>query len=222
LFDVDGTLLHTEGAAREAFVLAVRDVLGRNDDLSDIAFAGRIEPQILGDIFAKHGIAPGDGVEPRFWDAVMAHMRVVLRPGRGWLLDGVREALDAIGREADWVTTVLTGNMTRMADIKLRHFGIATRFAMGAFGEEAESRDALARLAVARIRERYGVPPERCIVVGDTPHDVRCARAAGARAVAVATGGTPREELGAHAPDLLLDDLRGWPRLLEWARGVAA
>ena len=109
-----------------------------------------------------------------------------------------------------------------MAALKLRHFGIEQRFAMGAFGEEATTRDDLARLAVRRIAERYALPPSRCIVIGDTPHDIACARAAGARAVAVATGFSTRAELESFAPDRVLDDLTQPGALLEWARRIAA
>ena len=108
--------------------------------------------------------------------------------------------------------------MTQMARIKLDRFGIASRFAFGAFGEEAQDRDQLARLAVRRVGERFGIPPHRCIVIGDTRHDIACARAAGARAVGVATGPLTRAELEACGPDLALEDLSDPRRLLEWAR----
>jgi len=130
LFDIDGTLLLTAGAAKQAFVLAVRDVLGRVDDLEDVGFAGRIEPQILADIFAKHRIEPADEVIERFWTSVVDHARTVLHPGRGRLLAGVPELLDTIEREPAWAPTLLTGNMTRMARLKLEHFGIERRFAI--------------------------------------------------------------------------------------------
>jgi phosphoglycolate phosphatase-like HAD superfamily hydrolase len=221
LFDIDGTLLVTDGAAREAFSRAARDVLGVEDDLSAIAFAGRIEPMIAADIFARHGRRPDPGTVDRYWDSVLTHMRVVLRPGRGRLLPGVLELLEAVEREPGWVATLLTGNMTPMARIKLEHFGLAERFPLGAFGEEAVSRSELARLAVRRIGERFGVPPRRCVVVGDTEHDVRCAREAGARAVAVATGPSDRAALEGHGPDLVLDDLTRVEQLLRWARNIA-
>jgi phosphoglycolate phosphatase-like HAD superfamily hydrolase len=105
-----------------------------------------------------------------------------------------------------------------MARIKLRQFGLDGRFAFGAFGDDGEDRNAVARVAVRRAAERTGLAPERCIVVGDTEHDITCARAAGARAVAVATGTRQRSELEPHAPDLLLDDLADPGPLLEWAR----
>ncbi len=221
LFDVDGTLLLTDGAAREAFAFAVRECLGIDDDLADIAFAGRTDPLILKDVMRKHGRTFGDGEEPRFWAATYARMEALLVPGRGRLLPGVRELLAAVAREPAWVPALLTGNTTRMARIKLGAFGITDRFAFGAFGEEAADRNGLARLATARAAERCGVPPGGCIVVGDTEHDIACARAVGARVVAVATGVRDRAALAAHAPDLLLADLSDPAPCLAWARSLA-
>ena len=222
LFDVDGTLLTTEGAAREAIAVAVRETLGVADPLGDIPFAGRTEPLILKDILDKHGAEFRDGDEARFWNRVFDAMRGAFRPPRGRLLPGVEPLLDRIGEERDWVAGLLTGNMTEMARIKLERFGIRGRFAFGAFGEEADDRNALARVAVERVGRRYGVPPARCVVVGDTEHDVACARAAGALAVAVATGERSRAVLEENAPDLLLDDLADPAPLIEWARRKAA
>ncbi|MBI5710381.1 MAG: HAD family hydrolase [Candidatus Eisenbacteria bacterium] len=187
-----------------------------------MAFAGRTEPLILGDILRKHGRILEHGDEARFWDAVFAHIRELLRPARGRLLPGVIRVLDRIAAEPGWVLGLLTGNMTEMARIKLAHFGLDGRFTFGAYGEQAESRDALARRAVAEAGRRYGVPPRCCVVVGDTEHDIACARAAGARVVAVATGGRTRAELEALAPDLALDDLGDPAPLMAWARSVAA
>ncbi len=220
LFDVDGTLLTTHGAARRAFVSAVRDALGRDDDLRDIAFAGRTDPLILGDILRKHAVERAPEVEARFWDSVMAHMREEMTPGQGALLAGVLALLDRIDQEPGWVATLLTGNMRRMAALKLEHFGITERFALGAFGDEAPDRDALAVLAVGRVAAHFGLPASRCIVIGDTPYDVQCARAAGAHAVAVATGVFPREPLEAARPDLVLDDLADTEGVMRWGRDV--
>jgi len=221
LFDIDGTLLLTEGAAREAFAFAVGERLGITDDLADIRFDGRTEPEILADILAKHGRAFPRAEQAAFWEAVFVRMRALLVPPRGRLLRGVPELLDTVGAETSWVPALLTGNMTEMARIKLTRFGIEDRFVFGAYGEEAKNRNALAGVAVTRAA-RYGVPPSRCVVLGDTEHDIACARAAGARAVAVATGNCSRETLAAHRPDLLLESLADPASLLEFARGVAA
>ncbi len=222
LFDIDGTLLSTEGAAREAFARAARERLGVDDTLGSIAFAGRTEPHILADILAKHGRTLDTADEARFWDAVFTHIRALLVPPRGRLLAGVPRVLDAVADEPGWRMAVLTGNMTEMARIKLARFGIEGRFAFSACGEEAVDRDALARLAVERARQRWGLPPSRCVVVGDTEHDIRCARAAGARVVAVATGSLTRPRLAEHAPDLVLDDLSDAGGLMAWARALPA
>jgi phosphoglycolate phosphatase-like HAD superfamily hydrolase len=222
LFDIDGTLLLTDGAARESFSRALGDLMGIDDDLRDVAFAGRVENAILADILARHGVRFADGQEARFWERVYANMRAALHPGRGRLMPGVVELLDAIAAEPAWVVGLLTGNRSEMARIKLDHFGLADRFLFGGFGEQADDRNTLARALVSRVEASYGVPPARCVVVGDTEHDVACARAAGAQVVAVATGWTSRETLAACAPDLMLDDLESTrERLIAWARSLA-
>ena len=222
LFDIDGTLLHTDGAAREAFSRAVGARFPDREPLGPVTFAGRVDPLILRDILAHHGASFGPREEAEFWEAVLEHMRRCLVPGRGHLLPGVTDVLSAVRAEPDWVCALLTGNMTEMAGLKLGHYGLTDRFAFGAFGEEAPDRDALARIAVERAWARYQVPADRCIVVGDTEHDIACARAAGAHVVGVATGVRSAAELAVHEPDLLLEDLRDVDRLMTWARRIAA
>jgi len=220
LFDIDGTLLLTQGAGRDALVRALRDWNGIDDDLSAIPFAGRTDRLITDDIAARHGLAFDDRSRVEFFDIVVSHMSELMTPPRGALLPGVAGLLERVAAEPAWVSALLTGNESRMAKLKLEAFGVWERFAWGTFGEEGQDRDAIARLAVARAAERHGVTPERCIVVGDTEHDVACARAAGARAVAVATGGRSRETLAACGPDLVLDNLLEPESLLDWARGL--
>src|SRR5262245_64453975 len=217
-FDIDGTLLLTKGAGRDALSLAFRDRFGIEDDLSWVPFGGRTDALILSDVLDRYGFELRDGDREQFWDSVSAHMRTLMDPPRGGLMPGIPALLDAIGAEPGHVRALLTGNVAGMARIKLESFGVLDRFEWGTFGDEAPDRNALARLAVQRAGERHGVPPERCVVVGDTEHDIACARAAGARSVAVATGGQTREALAAHAPDLLLDDLRDADRILGWIR----
>lgn len=223
LFDVDGTLLLTQGAGREALARALYERHGIDDDLRTIPMAGRTDPLIVGDLARRHGLDLGHGAEAHgpFWDATYAHMRALMTPARGGPLPGVVALLDAVEAEPGWVSALLTGNVPVMAELKLDAFGLWRRFEFGTFGSEAPDRDALARVAVTRAAERHGVGPERCIVVGDTEHDIACARAAGAHVVAVATGGRTREQLASHAPDLLLDDLTDTRELFDWARAIA-
>lgn len=220
LFDIDGTLLLTRGAGRDALVRGFRECHGIEDDLRDIPFAGRTDLLIVRDVAARHGLTLDDAELAGLFRSVAAHMRVLMDPPRGALLPGVSSLLEEVAREPGWVSALLTGNESEMARIKLSAFGVHERFAWGTFGEEAPDRDALARLAVRRAAECHGVTPRHCVVVGDTEHDVACARAAGAHVVAVATGSVPRPALEACGPDLVLDDLRDTHALLEWARSL--
>ena len=218
LFDVDGTLIVTDGAAREAFSGALLEVAGLVDDLSRVSFGGNTDPRILQQLLGLHGLTWDQATRDRFWRATYARMATLLEPGRGRVLPGVRELLDRLDTEPGWVPALLTGNSAEMARIKLQHYGLASRFRFGAFGDEAPDRDALARLAVSRA----GVAPRRCMVVGDTELDIGCARAAGAWAVAVATGMRTRADLATHGPDLLLDDLADPVPLIQFARALPA
>jgi phosphoglycolate phosphatase-like HAD superfamily hydrolase len=218
LFDIDGTLIATDGAARDAFSGALFELTGLEDDLSRVSFAGNTDPRILQQLLDLHGLTWDEPTRERFWRTTYARMATLLAPGRGRVLPGVRELLDRLDAEAGWVPALLTGNSTEMARIKLEHYGLASRFRFGAFGDEAADRDALARLAVSRA----GVDARRCMVVGDTELDIGCARAAGAWAVAVATGMRTRADLASHGPDLLLDDLADPAPLLEFARALPA
>jgi len=104
---------------------------------------------------------------------------------------------------------LLTGNSRRAAEIKLCHHGLWHHFPFGAFGDDSERRDELGPFGLRRAREFHGIEfaPERVWVIGDTPHDVRCAKAIGARSLAVATGGHTAADLAAHAPTAILPDL---------------
>lgn len=222
LFDVDGTLLLTEGAGRQAISRALLEHYGIEDDLRHIPMAGRTDPLIVADMARHHGLHLEHGSEQHaaFWESTYQHMRALMTPPLGGLLPGVPQVLDAVDAEPTWVSALLTGNVPAMAELKLGAFGVWHRFDFGAFGSEAPDRNALACIAVERAADRHGVTPGRCIVVGDTEHDIACARAAGARAVAVATGGRTREALALHEPDLLLDDLRDSASLIAWARAL--
>lgn len=221
LFDVDGTLVHTEGAGRTALEEAFRDVFGVEHALAGIPLAGRTDPLILGDALARHGRAFANGERERFWAAAEAHLERLLTPPRGLVLPGVHALLDALETEPAHVRGLLTGNMPPFARLKLAAFGLFERFAFGTYGSDGPDRPAMARVAVARAAERWGAPPARCVVVGDTELDIDCARAAGAHVVAVATGGRSREQLAPRGPDLLLDDLTDAAAILRWARALA-
>ena len=208
LFDIDGTLLKSGGCGERALRLAVREHFGVEDDLRDIEIAGRTDTGIARQLLRKYGRPETGEAIAAFLDRYLIHLPLLLRENRGCLLPGVGGLLDALKPRADVVLALLTGNLARGAEHKLVHYGVWHYFEFGAFADDHHERDKLGPFALARAAERgHAAPISRTYVIGDTPHDISCARAIGARAVAVATGGFSREGLAAHTPDVLLDDL---------------
>ncbi len=209
LFDIDGTLLSTAGAGRRAFVVALRERFGIEDDLRDIDFAGRTDPAIVGSIFEKHDLPDRPEILDTFFRVYLRVLDDLIRATSCRLHPGVGELLDRLDARGDVLLGLLTGNIEGGARIKVKALGIDRYFRTGGYGSDDRDR-ALVALAARRRAERIAgrsFEDSAVFVVGDTPHDVRCARAIRAVAVAVATGGADREELERARPDLLLDDL---------------
>jgi phosphoglycolate phosphatase-like HAD superfamily hydrolase len=208
LFDIDGTLLASGGAGWKAMAAACAELFGASD-LAGIDIAGRTDTSIARQLFARHGQAATPENCTRLFDCYLGHLERYLPETNGQLLPGVIELLDTLRERSDCVVALLTGNLARGAELKLTHYGLWKYFDFGAYADDHHDRNELGPVARARASDRHGVefPAENVIVLGDTPHDVACARAIGARAVAIATGRHSRAELEASAPDFLFDDL---------------
>jgi len=218
LFDVDGTLLSTNGQAGRAIGAALRETFGTAGPIEGYAFSGKTDPQIVFELTSMGGVDRA-AVEPRLAEVFQRYCRRLegaLNPGNTRPLPGVRSLLDELARHADVAVGLLTGNIRQGAEIKLRAAGLAGRFGTGAFGSDHEDRNLLVPVARSRARDlwRSEFAGSDTVVVGDAEADIRCARAGGARAVAVASGKTPREALAALAPDALLETLDS-PEALE-------
>lgn len=209
LFDIDGTLLTSGGAGERALRLGFRDRFGIDDDLSSVEIAGRTDSGIVREMLAAHRLPATPENIAAFLDGYLHHLAEEIPRTPGRLLPGILPLLDALQPRADIVLALLTGNLARGAEIKLRHYGVWHFFEFGAFADDHHDRNQLGPFAQARARAQRGIefPPERIFVLGDTPHDIACARAIGAKAIAIATGKFTRAELAAHAPDFLFDDL---------------
>lgn len=223
LFDIDGTLLTSGGAGKQAFVVACREVLGIDDLLRDIPFAGRTDPAILSSILGKHGVTEDPDVRRRFFAAYLDSVRTLIGTGECRLHAGIGELLERLRKRRDTMTGLLTGNLEEGAWIKLRRLEVDDAFAVGGFGSDARERAEVARIARNRAEAMAGHPfaDHRVFVIGDTPEDIRCARAIRAVAVAVATGGAERDELAACRPDLLFDDLSEPAALIQRLDGAS-
>ena len=207
LFDIDGTLLTSGGCGERSLRLAARDEFGVEDDLRDIEIAGRTDTGIARQLLRKYGRAETKENIGAILQSYLRHLPRLLPEVKGRLLPGVGELLSALKPRADVVLALLTGNLARGAEHKLSHYGVWHYFEFGAFADDHHERDKLGPFALARAVERgHAVALSRTFVIGDTPHDISCARAIGAKAVAVATGGFRSEKLAPHSPDVLLDN----------------
>ena len=210
-WDIDGTLLTTARAGIFALEEAAEEVLGERIDMSTMRTAGLTDAEIARDLCASRG-AGDPGTVAAFLAAYerLLPERLACRQGR--VLPNVRENLDALSARDDVVNMLLTGNVAGGAKAKLRHYGLWEHFADtgGAFSVEGSDRPSIARRARELAAEHGGeVPPgERMVVIGDTPHDVSCGKAIGARTIAVASGpGYSLAELEACDPDVALQEL---------------
>ncbi len=213
LFDIDGTLVLTGGAGQRAMAGAFEELFGVADAFADVSMAGRTDRWLVESAFARHGIDANPESLDRFRARYVALLDTSIAEtgqGRRGVLPGVVDVLARLQTLERTHLALLTGNYADGARIKLEHFGLWDRFAWGAFGDDHAERDDLARAAMADASTRGITLADagHAVVVGDTPFDIACARAAGARVVAVATGGHSLEELRAHDPDLVLGDLR--------------
>ena len=166
---------------------------------------------------SQHDIDPSDANLQKLHNAYLLALPEKLKHLHGAVLPGVDEALRRQRRGV--VVGLLTGNIGRGAEIKLLHFGLWHHFRFGGFADGLANRDDVARRALAEAEMHVGKPidPAKVWVIGDTPLDVQCARAIGAKAVVVATGWHPHDELVASNPDHLLPDFTHAGDLLtEW------
>ena len=209
LWDIDGTLLHSGGAGMKALEASLQEVFGASGSFAGIEFAGRTDPWIIRQIFARFGIEHTPGNVARYVDGYIALLPGILAQSRARILPGVSDILGQAAAHAGVVQGLLTGNLRRGAEAKLGFHGLWEYFPVGAFADDSEVRSELGPHALRRARAHWGLdfPAERVWIIGDTPHDIACARAIGARAMAVATGGSKAQELAGHNPDIVLEDL---------------
>ncbi len=216
LFDIDGTLLTTGGAGQLAMERALAAVFGLEQINGDILAAGRTDRAITTDLFREHQISASPEDWLRFQDEYLRRLPVTLRELGGQMLPGIGLLLESLSGRDDVALGLLTGNFREGAVVKLRHFEIDGHFRFGGFGDDHHDRDDVARIAyreAARHLQRE-INPATVWVLGDTPADVRCARAIGANAVAVATGIYDHSQLEATQPDLLFHDFSNPSSLL--------
>jgi phosphoglycolate phosphatase len=211
LFDIDGTLVLTGGAGQRAMARAFEDTFSVANAFQHIEMPGRTDSWILTDALTAHGVPPEAANITRFREAYLEYLQIEIRhPGpRKGVMPGVRALLDVLLGRDDVYLALLTGNYQDAARLKLEYFDLWRYFRCGAFGDAAPDRNGLLPKAIATIRTCGGpdVVPSQVVVIGDTPLDVECAAASGARSLAVATGGYEIDALRAAGADVVMKDL---------------
>ncbi|MDP2321268.1 MAG: HAD family hydrolase [Acidobacteriota bacterium] len=219
LFDIDGTLLLSGRAGMRAMTRAFATTFGVPEGFRHASFGGRTDSFLLSQALQAAGLPDTAENHARFRDAYLPLLEEEIQhagTGHKGLMPGARELVEALGDHDHLHLALLTGNYRAAAEIKLTYFELWDFFEWGAFSDDAADRNALVPIARQRA-EIYDVPPEaleRVIVIGDTPHDIECARIAGAQCLAVATGGHSVEELRAAGADFVLADLSDTKKVL--------
>jgi phosphoglycolate phosphatase len=208
LFDIDGTLLASGGAGKAALEAALTGEFNRALR-GHIPYAGRTDRAIIRDLFRQHDVAETDENLQRLLAGYLRRLPDSLRRHDGRVLPGIEALLVELQARPNVAVGLLTGNIRAGARAKLGHFGLVEHFGFGGFGDHHFHRDDVAREALAAVHACVGphCRADRVWVIGDTPLDVQCARAIGARVAAVATGLHSCDELAPTRPDLLLSDL---------------
>jgi phosphoglycolate phosphatase len=212
LFDVDGTLLLSGRAGLRAMTRAFQQAFGIGDAFKGESFGGRTDSYLVSNALRAAGLPDTAENHDHFRDIYLPLLaEEIQHPGQGHkgLMPGARELLEALQEYDHLHLALLTGNYREAAEIKLRHFEIWDFFEWGAFSDDHQDRNQLVPIARSRA-ETYDIPAEaieRVIVIGDTPHDIECARVAGAKSIAVATGGFTVEQLTDAGADEVVRDL---------------
>jgi len=209
LWDIDGTILHTGKAGETALGRAMEKLYGINRGLQGLEIAGRTDKWIVEQLLGRDEKPNGPEEVGQFLDVYVELLADELPRRNGGLHPGVLGILEEAHQRPELVQALLTGNIEKGARLKLTRYGVNHFFDFGAFADDSSIRNELGPHAKRRAEEKHGeeFPPERIFVIGDTPHDVACARAIGAKAIAVATGSFTKRQLKDCGADAVFTDL---------------
>lgn len=213
LFDIDGTLVRTGRAGVKAFALAFKTEFGIAEGADKLKFAGRTDMSLIREFFGVCGIEASRQNFDRFIAAYLGHLQETIVSSAGEVCPGILEFMRELRTMPEPPAIgLLTGNLRRGAEIKLGRFDLWREFPFGGFADDHEERDCIAAIARRRGVEhlKRDLHDHEVVVIGDTPLDIRCARAIKAKVIAVATGGHSVDELKAHQPDWLLESFDGF------------
>jgi phosphoglycolate phosphatase-like HAD superfamily hydrolase len=225
LFDIDGTILHSGGAGRDAMEHALTTIFGTAGDPS-MRYDGKTDRQIVRESMRAAGYRDAD-VDSRMDEVIALYVaslpsRLNDPERRVGMYPGVAELIGAVHQRPESALGLLTGNVEAGARLKLAAAGLDfDQFRVNAFGSDHEVRGELPAIAHRRMLELFGIAlrGRDVVVIGDTPADISCGRSLGARAIAVATGWYSVDDLRAHNPYAVFADLSDTAAVLEAIAG---
>jgi phosphoglycolate phosphatase-like HAD superfamily hydrolase len=228
LFDIDGTLIRAvrRPEYRGRIRAMLEGVFGTCGRIAEVEFSGKTDMAIYREALEGEGISPELIWKslPELETLMVSILSDLASTGEVFrVCKGVRELLERLSTDDRFVPSLLTGNVEKLAEAKLRVSGIWHYFrGRGAFGSDAEDRDHLPAVAAQRMNEYLGLQlgRESFVIVGDTPRDISCARHFGARVLAVASGLHNEELLAIHAPDALLADLEDTEQVIKLLESI--
>jgi phosphoglycolate phosphatase-like HAD superfamily hydrolase len=202
LFDIDGTLIDSGGAGTRSLALAFKELFSIENAFHGISMAGKTDTQIIKEGLMKHGFSPDGNLNAVIY-TYLKYLQNEINNNRKYINPGIYKLLEKLSLAKDIGLGLLTGNLEQGARIKLKPFHLNKYFPTGAFGSDDEDRNRLLPIAIKRFEELYQekIAINECIVIGDTPRDVHCAKPYGATCIGVATGPYALEaliEAGAH------------------------
>lgn len=216
LFDIDGTLLDTGGAGREAFARGLARATGQLDELEYVSFAGNTDRNVIEQVMTVRGLHLTEEEIRRIFRCMAEELRGLLVtavtrqvPGSGAFVNRLAQMGARLG--------LVTGNIRACAYLKLASVGLDGHFDFGGFGDDFAEREKIARSALAAAQAAgHAVPAERICLVGDTPWDVAAGKALGIPVLGVASGKFGADDLLAAGAEEVTTDFTDGTRLIKW------
>ncbi len=222
LFDIDGTLGRHVNEGRNAYDKALRRVFGPNASLGlpQVSFAGATDLAILQHLTQDAPETLTPALQETFFDVLHQEYSAIYKQNPFGLFPGVQEMTEHLSKQSEFLLGLVTGNIETCARTKLGAAGLEKRFRFGGFGNEHHDRNELARIALKRANAFPGSENgfSEIWLTGDTPKDIEAAKTIGAKAVAISSHHYSREDLQAHQPDWVIDDIRELLELLKTSK----
>lgn len=212
LFDIDETMISSDGAGRRAIGKALSDMFGTDMKKISVSMSGKTDPQILTEILKATDMTDAQ-IEANIDSILEIYISLLqdeIDKSLSYIIHtGVLELLDALENGDNFFLGLLTGNIEIGARMKLERFNLNKYFPIGAYGSDSANRMDLPEIATGRGKHHFSIDfkPEEVTIIGDSIYDVMCAKGFGAKSLAVNTGVTDKQSLLKEEPDFFFDDL---------------